>query len=203
MRRKQKVLDGTIYKWKARLNIDGGKQIHGLDYWETYAPVTSWSTIRIILIISIIKKWVVKQLDFVQAYPQAPIQTELFMDIPKGYMVNGSDKNHVLKIIKNIYGQKQAGRVWNEFLIQGLLELGFTQSKYDMCLIWRSSCILVIYTDDAIVTGPDPEIVNVAIIDISSKFAITVNDKLVDFLGVNVNMESTEGEISFSQPQQI
>jgi hypothetical protein len=203
MRRKRKVMDGTIYKWKARLNIDGGKQIHGLDYWETYAPVTSWSTIRIVLIMSIINKWVVKQLDFVQAYPQAPIQTELFMDIPKGYMVNGSDKNHVLKIIKNIYGQKQAGRVWNEFLLQGLLKLGFKQSMYDMCLLWRTSCILVIYTDDTIVTGPDMNVVNQAIKDISTKFTITVNEELIDFLGVNVNMGSTEGEITFSQPQLI
>jgi Reverse transcriptase (RNA-dependent DNA polymerase) len=84
MRQKRKVLDGTIYKWKARLNIDGGKQVHGLDYWDTYAPVTSWSTIRLILLTSIINRWVIRQLDFVQAFPQAPIQTELFMEIPKG-----------------------------------------------------------------------------------------------------------------------
>lgn len=200
---KQKVMDGTIYKWKARLNIDGGKQIHGLDYWETYAPVTSWRKIRIVLIMSIINKWVVKQLDFVQAYPEPPIQTELFMDIPKGYMVNGSDKNHVLKIIKNIYSQKQARREWNMFLIQGLLKLGFKQSMYDMCLLWRTSCILVIYTDDTIVTGPDMNVLNQAIKDISTKFTITLNEELIDFLGVNVNMGSTEGEITFSQPQLI
>jgi hypothetical protein len=38
MRRKIRILDGSIYKWKARLNVDGGKQVQGLDYWETYAP---------------------------------------------------------------------------------------------------------------------------------------------------------------------
>jgi Reverse transcriptase (RNA-dependent DNA polymerase) len=67
MRRKQRVLDGFIYKWKARLNIDGGKQLHGLDYWETYAPVASWSTIRTILIIALTNQWHVQQIDFVQA----------------------------------------------------------------------------------------------------------------------------------------
>jgi hypothetical protein len=37
MRRKRHISTGEIYKWKARLNIHGGKQIHGFNYWETYA----------------------------------------------------------------------------------------------------------------------------------------------------------------------
>jgi Reverse transcriptase (RNA-dependent DNA polymerase) len=87
MRRKRRILDGSIYKWKARLNMDGGKQIRGVDYWETYAPVATWTTIRIVLIMAIKEKWCIKQLDFVQAYPQAPVETELFIDLPKGFMV--------------------------------------------------------------------------------------------------------------------
>jgi Reverse transcriptase (RNA-dependent DNA polymerase) len=89
MRRKRRILDGTRYKWKARLNVDGGKQIRGVDYWETYAPVATWTTIRIVLIMAIKEKWCIKQLDFVQAYPQAPVETELYIEIPKGFVVNG------------------------------------------------------------------------------------------------------------------
>jgi hypothetical protein len=36
------VLDSTIYRWKAIISIDGGKQVRGQDYWETYARTTSW-----------------------------------------------------------------------------------------------------------------------------------------------------------------
>jgi GAG-pre-integrase domain len=39
MRRKRRLTDGSIYKWKARLNVDGSKQIRGVNFWETYAPV--------------------------------------------------------------------------------------------------------------------------------------------------------------------
>jgi Reverse transcriptase (RNA-dependent DNA polymerase) len=53
-------------------------------------PQDQGSTIRLILLISIINRWVIHQLDFVQAFPQAPIQTELFMEIPKGYTINGN-----------------------------------------------------------------------------------------------------------------
>jgi hypothetical protein len=83
MRRKRRIMDGLIYKWKARLNVDGGKQIHGIDYWDTYAPVASWLTIRLILIMALRHKWCIKQLDFVQAYPRAPAETELYIYIPK------------------------------------------------------------------------------------------------------------------------
>jgi Reverse transcriptase (RNA-dependent DNA polymerase) len=203
MRRKRKVLDGTIYKWKARLNIDGGKQIFGLDYWETYAPVTSWAAIRTILILSIINQWQIRQIDFVQAYPQDPIQQEMFMEIPKGFIVGKDRNSHALKLLRNIYGQKQAGHVWNEYLVQGLKELGFVQSNYDMCLLWKVQCILVIYTDDTIVTGPDAKEIDDTIQQIAGKFTITITKGIEDFLGVNLHYDEHEKSLKFTQPQLI
>jgi hypothetical protein len=50
-RRKRSPI-GTILKYKACLCIDGSKQEHGRDYWETYAPVISWSTVRLLLLLS-------------------------------------------------------------------------------------------------------------------------------------------------------
>jgi Reverse transcriptase (RNA-dependent DNA polymerase) len=67
MRLKQQIMDGTVYKWKATLNVDGGKQIHGIDYWETYAPIATWIMIRLILIMGVKERWCMKQLDFIQA----------------------------------------------------------------------------------------------------------------------------------------
>ena len=46
MKRKRRVATGEVYKWKARLCVDGSKQVHGINYWETYAPVVSWETVR-------------------------------------------------------------------------------------------------------------------------------------------------------------
>jgi hypothetical protein len=68
--------------------------------------VTTWATIKLILVIAVVKKWEIRQLDFVQAFPQAPVETELCIDLPKGYEVNGDQKTHVLKLIRNVYGQK-------------------------------------------------------------------------------------------------
>jgi Reverse transcriptase (RNA-dependent DNA polymerase) len=135
MKRKRKILDGTLYKWKYCLNVDGGKQIYGVDYWETYAPLASWSTIMLILMMAVRLKMIIRQLDFVQAFHQAPIEQEMYMEIPKGFIVGGSMENHFLRLIKNIYDQKQTGQIWNDYLIEGLVELGFKQSKNDMCIL--------------------------------------------------------------------
>jgi hypothetical protein len=39
MRRKRQITDGRTHKWKARLNVDCSRQVKGVNFWETYAPV--------------------------------------------------------------------------------------------------------------------------------------------------------------------
>ena len=55
MKRKRSIATREIYKWKARLNVHGGKQEYGVHYWETYSLVVQWTSIRMFLILSILK----------------------------------------------------------------------------------------------------------------------------------------------------
>ena len=84
MHRKRRIELQEIYKWKARLNVHGRQQVHGIKYWDTYTPVVAWPVIRFFFILSIIQGWTTQQLDFIMAFPQAPIQTPLYMNIQKG-----------------------------------------------------------------------------------------------------------------------
>jgi hypothetical protein len=49
MRRKHLINMQEVYKWKARLNIHGGKQVYRVHYWQTYASVATWSSIQMIM----------------------------------------------------------------------------------------------------------------------------------------------------------
>ena len=71
MKRKRRISTGEVYKWKARLNLHGGKQEHGINYWETYAATLAWPTIRFLLTQSLLMGWHTRQIDFTLAYPQA------------------------------------------------------------------------------------------------------------------------------------
>jgi hypothetical protein len=147
MRRKRRIATREIYKYKARLNIGGHKQEYGVHYWETYSPVVRWTSIRLMLILSLIFGWSTRQVDFVLAYPQADISTEhVYIEIPRGFEFEGSRSTHCLHVLKNIYGGKDAGRTWNLHLVKGLKELGFEQSQVDDCIFYRGSMMFLVST---------------------------------------------------------
>ena len=92
--------------------MHGGQQVHGVHYWDTYTPVVTWQTVRLFLILSLILGWQSRQLDFVMAYPQVPAEMPLYMHLPQDYRRDGvSRKMHAFKLVRNVYGQKQVGRV--------------------------------------------------------------------------------------------
>jgi hypothetical protein len=109
MKRKRRILSREVYKWKARLNAHGGQQEHGINFWETYSPVVNWFSIRLFLVISILRNWETRQIDFVLAFLQADVKCDLYMEVPPGFNVNKAKKKYCLKLKKNIYGTKQAG----------------------------------------------------------------------------------------------
>ena len=76
------------------VNTHGGKQTYGVKYFETYAPVVTWFAIRLLIVFAILFKWSLKQVDFAMAYAQAPIKTDLYMDLPHGIKTKrGSSKD--------------------------------------------------------------------------------------------------------------
>jgi hypothetical protein len=85
LKRKRRIATGEVYRWKARLNLDGSKQVAGIHYDESHASVASWPIIRTMMSISQVNKWKTIHVDFVMAFPQAPVERTLYMDLPKGY----------------------------------------------------------------------------------------------------------------------
>ena len=65
--------DLVIKKFKARFCARGDKQIEGVDFFETFAPVVNWHTIRMLLVLSIIMPLVTVQVDYTAAFVTAPI----------------------------------------------------------------------------------------------------------------------------------
>ena len=206
MRRKRRIKTQEVYKWKARLNVHGGQQEHGVHYWDTYAPVVTWQTVRLFLILSILLGWQSRQLDFVMAYPQAPAEMPLYMKLPQGYKRNGiTRKTHALKLLRNVYSQKQAGRVWNKFMDHGMREIGFQPSHFDPCLYYRGSVVFLVYIDDCIGIGPSGPSIDQVVQDLcacSQQFTVDDQGDVGDFLGIQVQKQD-DGSILLTQPQLI
>ena len=67
MRRKRNLVTNKIKSHKARLNLHGGKQVSGVNYYDTYAPVVTWIVIRLMIILAVVNKHVLRQINFVMA----------------------------------------------------------------------------------------------------------------------------------------
>jgi hypothetical protein len=92
------------------------------------------------------------------AYPQATIEIDMYMEITQGiHLKNGNSKDHLLKLLANLYSQKQAGCVWNSYLVNKLLEIEFKQSMIDDCVFYRGDVIFIVYVDSSILIGSSDE----------------------------------------------
>ena len=102
--KRKRFPNGSLNKHKARLCAHGGQQTWGLDYWDTYAPVVTWASVRLLLIVAKIHDLQSKSIDFVLAFPQADLDVPVYMELPAGVNpINVTDKNqrrYVLKLNK-------------------------------------------------------------------------------------------------------
>ena len=87
-------------------------------------------------------------------YLQAPIEEDIYVEVPQGInTATGNSKDMVLKLLKNIYGQKQAGCVWNSYLVEKLASIGFRPSLIDDCVFFRDDVIFMVYVGNGIFIG--------------------------------------------------
>ena len=111
-------------------------------------------------------------------------------------------KDYVLKLKRNLFGQKQAGRVWNKHLVKALEQVGFVTSNVDECLFYKGKVIFVLYTDDSILTGPNPKELDNVVQDMKKAgLNLTVEGNINDFLGVQIQRETNN--FHFSQPHLV
>ena len=69
-------------KHKARFCCCGDKQIAGVDFFESYAPVVAWSTVQMIMNIAIQQGWSTCQFDFSNAFAQATLEANVYLEMP-------------------------------------------------------------------------------------------------------------------------
>lgn len=204
--RRKTTPTGVVYRHRSRLCVDGSQQQHGIDYSETYSPVVSWSTVRILMILSKIFNMKMRQVDYVQAFPQAtlPEGENVYMEIPDGYDMGDKSKDeYCLKLLKNLYGLKQAAYNWNSLLSAGLQTLGFKPSPNDPCLYIKKDIICVVYVDDTLFYSKTNEKIDETISQLKKlNFDLTDEGDVDAFLGVKVE-QNEDNSIKMSQPDLI
>ena len=82
--------DGSVERLKARLVAKGFSQVEGIDYNETFAPITKMNSIRLVLSLETLHNWEVHQMDVKFSFLHGDLQEEIYMEQPPGYVQDNS-----------------------------------------------------------------------------------------------------------------
>ena len=113
------------------------------------------------------------------------------MELPQGIeTAKGNSKDQVLKFLKNIYGQKQAGHVWNEYLVDRLNSIG---------VFYCGDIIFMVYVDGGIFIGSSDSQLKIAIKELKDlNLKIKDQGHPSDYVGVNIS-KLKDGSYEFTQ----
>ncbi|CAM8881073.1 unnamed protein product [Rhodiola kirilowii] len=75
---KKMKVDGTVEKYKARLVIKGYRQKEGLDYFDTFSPVTRITSIRMIIAIAALRNLEIHQMDVKTAFLNGDLEEDIY-----------------------------------------------------------------------------------------------------------------------------
>ncbi|KAL8101414.1 hypothetical protein AgCh_033340 [Apium graveolens] len=182
--------EGNIVKHKARLVAKGYVQQKGIDYNEVFAPVARLDTIRLLLALSAKEGWEVHHLDVQSAFLNGELQEEVYVTQPEGFVKEGLEQK-VYKLVKALYGLRQAPRAWNARLDKCLRELGFKRCLHEQAVYTRfdrgNVVIVGVYVDDLLVTGTHKREIEEFKLQMSEQFEMSNLGLMSFYLGIEVS----------------
>ncbi|CAI7861176.1 unnamed protein product [Closterium sp. NIES-53] len=182
--------DGTIEKFKARWVVRGFDQEHGRDFTETFAPVSRHASLRIILAIAAMKKKKLRKIDVTNAFLYAPVDAEIFVELPHS---SHGEPNQVCQLLKSLYGIKQAPRLWQQHLHARLIRIGFKQLPHDQGMYRLTKdedyILLIIYVDDLLYIGSTDSITTWFEGELQRDLTLTISSTITQYLSLNIREE--------------
>ena len=216
---------------KSRLCGRGFNMIHGVDYNESFSPVAKMVTLRIFLSLVAIYSLFTGCLDIKTAFLNASLSEDVYMEPPTNLLhllscllrdpdttadqrrkiskhIKHLKRGEKLKLLKALYGTKQAGREWYLLFDSFLKELSFKANRADHCfytLVTNDSeyVLLLLYVDDVIIASSSEALTLRYVSLIGKRFRISYSGKLTSYLNIGITHDRVMKTVSMSQERYI
>ncbi|WVZ16815.1 hypothetical protein V8G54_009797 [Vigna mungo] len=193
---------GNIERYKSRLVAKGFTQKDGIDYKETFSPVSKKDSLRIVLALVAHYDLELLQMDVKTVFLNGDLEEEVYMDQPEGFTMTGNE-NLVCKLEKSIYGLKQASRQWYLKFNDTITSYGFVENTVDQCIYIKVSgskfVILVLYVDDILLATNDIGMLHDVKKFLSSNFEMKDMNEASYVIGIEIFRDRSQGLLSFPQ----
>ncbi|RWR73399.1 Gag-protease-integrase-RT-RNaseH polyprotein [Cinnamomum micranthum f. kanehirae] len=197
---------GKVERFKARLVAKGFTQREGIDYNETYSPVSKKDSFRIIMALVAHFNLKLHQMDVKTAFLNGNLEEEVYMEQPEGF-IKQSEKKLVCKLKKSIYGLKQASRQWYIKFNCVITAFEFTENVVDHCIYLKISgskfIILVLYVDDILLASNDLGIIHETKEYLRNNFDMKDMGEATFVIGIEIYRDRSRGLLGLSQEAYI
>lgn len=193
---------GNIERYKARLVAKGFTQRKGIDFNDTFSPVSSKDSFRIIMALVAHYDLELHQMDVKTTFLNGDLHEDVYMCQPEGFVVKG--KEHMkCRLKKSIYGLRQASREWYIKFDDVIGKFGFKENFVDQCIYLKVSgskyIILVLYVDDILLASSDMNLMHETKRFLHNNFDMKDLGEASYVLGIEIHRNRSHGVLGLSQ----
>ena len=110
--------------------IKGYRKTEGLDYFDTYSPVTRINSTRMVLAIVALKNLEIHQMDVKTTFLNGELDEEICIEKPEDFSAPRQEKK-VCRLVKSLYGLKQVLKQWHGKFDNVMMSHGFKINECD------------------------------------------------------------------------
>jgi Reverse transcriptase (RNA-dependent DNA polymerase) len=198
---------GKVETYSVRIVAGGHKQVEGINYTETFSAAVKIPSVHVVLANAAERDWEIHQIDVKSAYLQALLKETIYMRLPCGVLKPGQE-GKVCRLLKGLYGLKQAGRGWYQKLTKVMVgKLGFKWSALDHSVFCRKCneehTVVAVATDDMALTSKWKSDITKLKSEISQHWEITDGGEMQWYLGFAIKRDRVAQTISINQQAYI
>ena len=196
----------SLFRFKSRMTPKGFTQVLGESYTETFAATAKFESICVVLCLCAIFDWLLMGLDVENAFCEGDLQETIYMMLPEQVYRNDDGSPIIVRLLKAMYGLKQAAYVFQCMVRELLAETPCKTCISDSCVFVGMDetqtyiIIIVIWVDDCLITGNWESEIKRLIELFALRFTkVTTEGELKRYVGIDIARDRVNHSMTLSQ----